>query len=411
MSMYGYVAGQSSGRVPLVFLLGWCCMACIAYSYWRFSGISNRGGSIYEFVSLGLGEKAGWFASWLILADYLFIPAVLYANSAQLISLWLPDVPSFVWIALFALMNLVLSQRSIRRQLQFGLLFLCVELFALAVFVAAAIYFLSHHPHLAAASSASLVQPMNWAIFAKWVSIGLLVFLGFDGVSTLGNEVPEPRKMIGRATWTAFGLLGALFLLQSILANSVYPNFDNLDPATGFFDLARSISGPWLYWLLACSTIFASGVVNAWAGHTASTRILYNLARDEKLPWSSWLGRLQPATGVPNVAMSIAVLLAFLLATFVSAQTLNVFVSFGALTAFLLLQVALLRHFAMSRRGARLAVRLVDAAVAVLGMAVVITALVSVKPSKQLITYGVVWILVGVAVWILQTADEDEGGV
>lgn len=408
MSMYGYVAGQSSGRVALVFLLGWGSMLFIAYSYWRFSRVYDRGGSVYTYVSNGLDHQVGWFAGWFILADYLFIPAVLYANSAQLISTWLPNVPAYVWIACFGLITFVISRRSIHRQMKIGWIFLLMELGALALFVVVAIYFLSHHAHASALPDKSRVHPLTLPLTIKLLAIGAMAFLGFDGISTLSEEVAEPRKSVGKGILVTFVILGGLFLVQALFANQIYPNFISLDPATGFFDLSRIISGPWLYWIFVCVTILASGVVNAWAGQTASTRILFAFGRDEKLPLGRWFSHLHPTTRVPRNASSMVAVLSVALAIWVPAQTLNALVSFGALGAFVLLQAALFWQFVVKSREAAYGMRLLDAIVSVIGAGLVIMTLIATKPGRPILMFGTVWFLLGVAVWILQSPDETE---
>jgi len=51
-------------------------------SYAAMSRAFPVAGSVYAYAQRGLSETAGFFAGWLILLDYLLIPALLYLISA-----------------------------------------------------------------------------------------------------------------------------------------------------------------------------------------------------------------------------------------------------------------------------------------------------------------------------------------
>jgi amino acid transporter len=55
-------------------------------------------GSVYTYVGRGLHEAAGFFAGWLILLDYILVPALLYVFSAVALRPILPGVPEWVWL-------------------------------------------------------------------------------------------------------------------------------------------------------------------------------------------------------------------------------------------------------------------------------------------------------------------------
>ena len=81
--IYGYVASTSKGMVPLVYLISMVGMLFTALSYARLAEVFPIAGSIYSYAQRGINEHIGFFAGWLILLDYILIPALLYTVSAS----------------------------------------------------------------------------------------------------------------------------------------------------------------------------------------------------------------------------------------------------------------------------------------------------------------------------------------
>jgi amino acid transporter len=74
---FGFVWDDSKGMVPLAYLLGLVGMFFTAMSYAAMSRAFPLAGSVYTYAQRGLHEIAGFFAGWLILLDYILVPALL----------------------------------------------------------------------------------------------------------------------------------------------------------------------------------------------------------------------------------------------------------------------------------------------------------------------------------------------
>src|SRR5476649_2866230 len=74
-SVFGFVSDSAKGMVPLAYLLGLIGMFFTAMSYAAMSRAFPVAGSVYSYAQRGLSDIAGFFAGWLILLDYLLIPA------------------------------------------------------------------------------------------------------------------------------------------------------------------------------------------------------------------------------------------------------------------------------------------------------------------------------------------------
>ena len=74
-SPFGFVWHDAKGMVPLAYLIGLVGMFFTAMSYAEMSRAFPLAGSVYTYAQRGLHELAGFFSGWLILLDYILVPA------------------------------------------------------------------------------------------------------------------------------------------------------------------------------------------------------------------------------------------------------------------------------------------------------------------------------------------------
>ncbi|RIV19576.1 APC family permease [Alicyclobacillaceae bacterium I2511] len=348
MVVYGYVAQQSDGMVPLVYLVGVIAMLFTALSYREMSKKFPVAGSVYSYVQRGLNSHFGFLAGWMILFDYLIIPAQLYAFSAIWIHGMLPGIPAWVWIVVFGIVITVINARGIKIMNSANWTFLVIEILVLVLFLGFGFryVFLLHHG-VGGLSIKPFYQPghVNLGFIASATSIAALSFLGFDGISTLSEEAKRPTKDIGNATVLALIILGVLFILQTYLAALVHPNFQTLDPNLGFFQLARQAGGQFLYYSILIVMIISAGIGNTLVSQAAVSRILFSMGRDELLPFSKFFSKVHSHTQTPINATLLVAVISVVLALVVPAEDLIRFINFGALTSFLFLNATVFVYF------------------------------------------------------------------
>lgn len=356
MGVYGFVARQSDGMVPLVYLVGVVAMVFTALSYKHMSAEFPIAGSVYSYVQLGLNRYLGFIAGWLILADYLLVPSLLYAFAATWLGGLAPQVPPFVWVLLFVGFNTAVNVLGIQLQARTNFILLGVELVALAVFLAFGLLFvLAHGGGTGHLSIEPFFRPahLNLDFVARATSIAVLSFLGFDAISTLAEEAKDPRRAIGQATILTLILLGSIFMLQTYVAALIHPGYQHLSPTMAFFDIAREAGGKALYVLLLVVSIIGAGIANALVAQSAISRILYSMGRDNILPFSRFLSYIHPKRKTPMNATLLVGAVSIIIAVFVPEEQIVKFVNFGALTAFMLLNVTVFVHFYLRKRDRR----------------------------------------------------------
>ena len=355
MGIYGFVVGPASGLVPLVYLIGVAAMFFTAFSYRWMSQEFPIAGSVYSYVQRGLNAHVGFLAGWMIMADYLLAPALLYGFTGTWLNALVPQVPIWVFIVAFVAINTFVTGRGITVTARTNFVLLALELVALAVFIAIAIkYVFLDGGGTGGLSLDPFYQPGNvdLGFIGAATSIAVLSFLGFDGISTLAEETERPERTVGNATVAALLILGTIFIVQTYLAALVQPGFKNLDPELAFFEIGRAAGGPFLYYFLLVVNVIAVGIANALAAQLAISRILYSVSRDGMLPASRFLSRVHPRYRTPLNATVFVGVVTLAVAVVFGLETITKFVNFGALTAFMALNLSVFVYFFI-RRGQR----------------------------------------------------------
>ena len=401
MAVYGFVAQESHGMVPLVYGVGVVAMLFTALSYKRLSAEFPVAGSVYTYVQRGWHPYLGFLAGWMILADYLLVPALLYAFSASWLQGLLPMVPSWLWVLAFVAFNTVVNVVGIQLQARAHLLLLCVELVTLGVFFVCLLDFVFIKGQGTGGwSIAPFFQPrhLNGHFIATATSIAVLSFLGFDAISTLAEEVRNPRQTVGNATVLALLLLGLIFIAQTYLAALAHPDYHSLDAKLGFFQIGREAGGEWLYLLLLLVNVISAAIANALSAQLAIARILFSMGRDQALPCSEFLSRVHHRFKTPVNATLLVAVLSIALALAVPEEVILKLVNFGALTAFMLLNVTVFVFFYLKqKRYRRIFSYLVFPAI---GLTIV--AFVWSGFDRTTFLFGGAWLLAGAALGALK---------
>jgi amino acid transporter len=153
-------------------------------------------------------------------------------------------VPVLVWLVAFVVLNTVVNFFGIEFTARVNKIMLVGELIVLAIFLVIGVVALANGE----GRGFDFTPIYNSDTFSLElvfgaVSIAVLSFLGFDGISTLAEENRESARSIGKAMIAALALAGTLFIVQTWVAALLVPDPDTLiaegDAAgTAFYDAA-----------------------------------------------------------------------------------------------------------------------------------------------------------------------------
>ncbi|HWY15007.1 MAG TPA: APC family permease [Rhizomicrobium sp.] len=356
IAVFGIVFNASHGMVPLVYLVGLVAMLFTALSYMAMSRAFPVAGSVYSYAARSLGPTAGFIAGWAMLLDYLLLPALSYVVCAIAFYAMLPQVPKPVWVVLLLSFSTVVNYFGIEITARTNFVMLALQLLILAVILIAGIGALAHHASGAHFSVTPFYNPVELTpglVFGA-LSLAVLSFLGFDAISTLSEESRGGPATIARATILSLCISALLFVAQTYIASLFVLGRTSFAPGdatnAAFYNIAVTIGGGWLKFLVAGPMILFGGIAGALTAQAATARLLFGMARDGRLP--KVLARIDPARKVPERAIFLVAAITLVLGLFMveKLELLTSMVSFGALVGFLLLHASVIAHFAWHQR-------------------------------------------------------------
>ena len=405
MAIFGAVYAASAGMIVLAYLIGLVALMFTAFSYAQMVKAFPLSGSVYNYVGRGIGAPFGFLAGWAIMLDYLLVPSLLYlvaavSTKAAVVNVpLLSGVPSWVWFVLFVLVNTSINFRGIRMTARVIFYTLIAELLVLAVFVFVGLWALaSGKGHW---TWSPLYDPgaFSWKILPGAASVALLSFLGFDGISLLAEEAKDAARRVRLAMIAALLGAGVLFIAQTWVAAMLTPDPHALissgDPdGVAFYTAASVAAGPWLATLCAVATALAWGIPDSMAAQAAISRLLFAMARDRQLP--HLLAKVSRKHAVPRNAILTVALINTGLGLYMNNRTdgialLSSCINFGALTAFLLLNVSVIVYYLIRQRSRNLFAHLL---MPLVGAAIIVVVMVNANVAAQRL--GFVWIGAGV---------------
>ena len=341
-TVFGLADVRSRGHVVVTILAAMAAMVLTAVSYGRLASLYPSAGSAYTYVSRGIHPLLGFVAGWAMLLDYVVIPLFCVLYGTLSLQRALPWMPLPVGAALFAGGITALNLHGIRATARTNELLLAVMFLVLGGFIILAIrYIWIQHGFSGLFSVRPFYNPATFNVgsIAKATSFAALTYLGFDAVTTLAEEVENPRRNILLAsvgTCLFTGLFGGLLVYLGQLAWPDYKSFNNID--TAFIDVTGRVGGI----LLLQATALMLVVANIGAGFTAqvgAARLLFGMGRENVLP-KPIFGRLHPVRKTPDVNVVIIGILAYLGTLFMSYELTAEILNFGAFLGFMCVNLA-----------------------------------------------------------------------
>lgn len=403
-AIFGVVFNEAQGMVPLVYLVGLVAMIFTALAYAQMAKSFPLAGSVFSYVGRGIHPGVGFFAGWAILLDYLLVPTLLYVFAASSMIGIFPDSPQWLWAIIFVVVNTVINVLGIGSIKVANRIFLVVELIFVAIFVVIAIQALTGDTIDGASfSTAQLWDPakVNPALIATALSIAVLSFLGFDGISTLSEETTGARNPAGKAMVIALFIVATLFVLQTWLASALAAgtvSFSDEEVNNAFFSIVAQAAGSgWATAFLAVN-VAAVGIANAVAAQAATSRLLYSMSRDRRLP--AFFSKIN-ARQVPLYAILFVSAVSLVLVLFFVGQIglISSLVNFGALFGFLLLHVSVLVHYGIRKRSKNWLLHFV---VPICGFLIIGYVLLNAAIEAKI--GGIVWLALGAIVFLVYRA-------
>lgn len=400
-TIFGTVYNSSSGMVPLVYLIGLVAMVFTAVAYSQMAKSFPLAGSVFSYVGRGIHPAAGFFAGWAILLDYLLVPTLLYVFAAESMVGLFPGTPRWLWAIIFVVVNTAINLLGVSSLKMVNRIFLAIELVFVAIFVVIAVRAINGQSLPDVAWSATPIwnaDAMSAALLAGALSIAVLSFLGFDGISTLAEESTGKKNPAGKAMLIALFLVATLFVTQTWLASLLAGGreaFGDDEVGNAFFVLVQAASSTGWMNAFFVVNVLAVGFANAMAAQAATSRLLYSMSRDRQLP--SFLSTIS-ARQVPMAAILVVSALSIVLVLFFVGQIalISSLVNFGALFGFCMLHISVAWYYLVRQKSKNYLLHLV---VPAMGLTIIGYVLVNADPLAKI--GGLVWLAIGAVVFVV----------
>jgi putrescine importer len=349
MSIYGVVSNAARGHVVTTILVAMVAMLFTAVSYGRMARVYPSAGSAYTYVGKEIHPLAGYIVGWSMLMDYMLNPiicAIWCSDAARNI---VPQIPYAAWALAFVLVFTGLNLRGVQTSSRVNALLALGMSLVVVVFIADAIRYIALVARPVGGQwLLPFYDPTTFTpgLLFHGTSIAVLTYIGFDGISTMSEEVENPRRNILLATVLTCFAIGVLSAIEVYLAQLVWPGRTPFPASminTAFVEIAHRVGGNFLFQLLN-ATLLIANMGSGIAAQFGAARLLYGMGRADALP-KRFFGAISPKSRIPrnNVLLLGAVTLlgTFLMSFDQGAELLN----FGAFIAFIGVNAAALIHY------------------------------------------------------------------
>ena len=405
MGIYGVVSNLARGHVVTTLAIAMVAMLFTAISYGRMARVYPRAGSAFTYVSEEFNPKAGYVVGWAMLMDYLLNPIICVIWCSQAARNIVPGVSYVFWVIAFAILITFLNTRGIQTSGRVNAILSVGMGLVVVLFLAEGVRYIFSTVH---PSTADLLRPFydrstfSTTTVFQGASVAVLTYIGFDGISTMAEEVENPRRNILLATVFTCLIIGILSMVQVYVAQVAWPANSPFPASmvdTAFVHVAARVGGPILFHLLN-ATLLIANLGSAVAAQFGASRLMFSMGRDNSLP-NQIFGQVEPKNHIPRnnvlIVGAIALFGAFLLTYEQGAELLN----FGAFIAFIGVNAAALVHYKFRSK------EKVSLPFLIPALGILVCAFIWIHLSHNAQILGVLWILVGLIIaWFMRKVEK-----
>jgi len=245
-------------------------------------------------------------------------------------------------------------------------------------------------------------QELNFSTLLAGTAVACFSFMGFDAMTTLAEEVKEPAKVLTKATVFVCLFMGLVFIVQAFCAQTMLPDFASLVPGDAqdgaFLNAAGAAGGNVLVTFMILAVV-AGSLANAIDAQAGVSRVLYGMGRDHYIP-NAVFAHLNKKTKVPTYTILICAVIG-LIGSLVDLNTIVTMINFGALTAFMCVNLSVIFHYFIRKRQRTGFSAVKYLAIPGLGFVTCFALFISLSMTAK--TAGVVWLVIGAIVLAIAT--------
>jgi putrescine importer len=356
MPVFGVIYTEARGHVATAVLLAMVAMLLTAISYGHMARLHPQAGSAFTYVGKELHASAGYLAGWCMAMDYVLNPLICTIWSAKAAQNFVPQVPYIIWAVGFATLFTMLNLNGVETSARVNAGLAAALGIVILMFVIAALRFIARNGMSSDWHNFTLpfYDPATWSTRAvlHGTSLAVLTYIGFDGITTLSEEAHNPQRNVPRAVVLTCLVTGVLAGIEVYLGQLVWGHsgaFPEVD--TAFVHVSGRAGGAILFIAMNAALLVAT-IGSGMGAQLGAARLLYAMGRDGALP-VKFFGAIEPRKRIPRNNVLLIGIISLLGALVMTYETGAELLNFGALLAFMGVNLSSVRHALRFRESAR----------------------------------------------------------
>jgi APA family basic amino acid/polyamine antiporter len=345
----GEAIGDAGPAIILSFVLAGVTCAFSALAYAELASSIPVSGSAYTYAYATMGELLAWIIGWDLILEYGVSVAAVAVGWGQyfnelldtLFGLSLPDSlasppgegGSFNLPAVFIVLAItVLLMAGVRESARANAVMVVIKVAIVIMFIVLAF----------TGFDSGNLEPFNPEGFGGVVTAASVIFfayIGFDAISTSGEEVKRPSRDLPIAIIVSLAVCTLLYILVSTSAVGAMPYTDLEGQEAPLAHVLETLGFDWGATLISFGALIAitSVVLTILYGQT---RIMFAMCRDGLLPRG--FAKISENRRTPmRITATFGILIA-VIAAFVPLEEIAKLVNIGTLFAFVITNIGVI---------------------------------------------------------------------
>jgi amino acid transporter len=278
-------------------------------------------GGFYRWVRAGFGDFWGFLAGWWNWTASFLLGSAYAVLFTDYLGFYFPQITGWKHYLMSIALVAVITYINVRGIKMVGRVSTVLEIFIFLPIVAMTAIGLAHWKHN---PFVPLVPPHRpvFQVFGVGLALGLWLYSGYEQLSTVAEEVENPRRNYPLALALVVPMSMATYFLPTFASLAALSNWQ--DWHAGYFSTAASlIGGPWLGgWMTMAAMLANVALLNSTV--LASTRMPFAMAQDGFL--TPALTKTHRRFGTPAISILVSGTIYALLAVHSLTQLITVYV-------------------------------------------------------------------------------------
>jgi amino acid transporter len=300
----------------LAYLFATVSLMLVGMNINQFAKRSASPGSLYSFITRGLGLNAGFMAGWCLILAYIFTGMAVLAGSVNygviLLGMMGVTTKSFLLpLALFGIGCLAawfIAYKDIQLSTR---LMLILEAVSMVVILILGVIIMTQKGVIIDTPQWQPSQ-MNFSGIKAGLVLAIFSYVGYESATTLGEEAKNPLKAIPRSVILSAVISGTFFMVTAYIAVLGFRGLKaTLDQSTAPFNDLADAAGVHFFGVLISITAVISMFACTLASLNAGSRILFSMGRHGI--FHSHMAKTHSSNSTPHMAATLAAIIIFVL--------------------------------------------------------------------------------------------------